>query len=557
MLPTNASSLAELFTKNQFTIYIIIALLNAGLVFMASFKFLLSIQQSGYKTKRYFKWLNSRETPYKSRLMLLTLMGFLFFTVLSSCFASIFGGEISSYIGFASYILFSIIYVNTEASVNAKIPLKKTKRLVRLAISYYLVIAMVSFGVVCLLNYLAFIIGERMVAILRYSVICATPCFIPYLLFIAHVINLPIEKTISKYYIIRAKEKLAKSSVTTIGITGSYAKTSVKEILNTILSQKFRVLSTPESFNTPIGIAITVKKLDSTHDIFLAEMGARTVGDIKELAKMCEPKYGILTGTNTQHLESFLTEENIKNTKYELFEYLENNDGFAIFSSDNEGAKELFDRFSGEKVSAGLNGEEVLATDISVTAKGTDFTLNIKGEESVKCHTVLLGKHSISNICLASAMAKKLGMTAEEIREGINRIKSVGHRLELVPNNKNIVIIDDSYNSNVNGVKAAMEVLDTFSGRKIVLTPGLVELGKMEDIANLELGKILASHADKVVIIGKHNALMIIDGLLEAGMKREDIIFVKNLKKGNEALNEILKEGDVVLFENDLPDNYS
>ena len=96
-----------------------------------------------------------------------------------------------------------------------------------------------------------------------------------------------------------------------------------------------------------------------------------------------------------------------------------------------------------------------------------------------------------------------------------------------------------------------------FSGRKIVLTPGLVELGKMEDVANLEMGKVLAEHADKVIIIGKHNAVMLINGLIEGGMPRENIIFAKNLKKGNQALNEILKEGDVALFENDLPDNYN
>ena len=170
---------------------------------------------------------------------------------------------------------------------------------------------------------------------------------------------------------------------------------------------------------------------------------------------------------------------------------------------------------------------------------------------------MLLGKHSISNICLAAAVAYKIGMSPDEISEGINRISSIGHRLELVRNNKQIVIIDDSYNSNVTGVNAAMEVLDLFEGRKIVLTPGLVELGKIENIANLEFGKTLAKHADKVIIIGKHNAEMLINGLLDGGMERENITFAKNLKRGNEELNAIMKEGDVVLFENDLPDNYN
>jgi UDP-N-acetylmuramoyl-tripeptide--D-alanyl-D-alanine ligase len=233
-------------------------------------------------------------------------------------------------------------------------------------------------------------------------------------------------------------------------------------------------------------------------------------------------------------------------------------DGVGFFSSDSENTVELYGKFGGEKYLAGVDGEEnlVTATDIKMDAKGMSFTLVIKGEKPVKCNTVLLGTHSVKNICLAAAVAYKIGLSPKEIAQGINRIQSVGHRLELVPNNKNIVIIDDSYNSNVDGVNAAMEVLDTFKGRKIVLTPGLVELGKMENVANLELGKILAEHADIVIVIGVHNAEMIINGLKEGGMEVENIKFAKTLNKGNELLNGIMKEGDVVLFENDLPDLY-
>ena len=192
-----------------------------------------------------------------------------------------------------------------------------------------------------------------------------------------------------------------------------------------------------------------------------------------------------------------------------------------------------------------------------IDGKGTTFTLKIKGEEPIKCNTVLLGKHAVSNICLAAAVAYKIGMTPDEIATGINRIHTIMHRLELRPNNQNIVIIDDSYNSNEDGVNAAMEVLSTFKGRRIVLTPGLVELGKMENVLNLEFGKTLAKYADIVFVIGKHNAEMLVSGLKEGGMPIENIIFAKTLNKANQELNAILKEGDVVLFENDLPDNYS
>jgi UDP-N-acetylmuramoyl-tripeptide--D-alanyl-D-alanine ligase len=234
-------------------------------------------------------------------------------------------------------------------------------------------------------------------------------------------------------------------------------------------------------------------------------------------------------------------------------------DGVGFFSSDNDGATELFQKFGGEKYLSGItdNDNFVWATDIETGDTGTTFKLCIKGEKPVKCSTVLLGKHNISNVCLCASVAYKIGLTPKEIAQGINRIKTIGHRLEIMPNSKGIVIIDDSYNSNVDGVKAAMEVLDVFKGRKIVLTPGLVELGKEENMANLEMGKILAKHADIVIIIGRHNAEMLINGLVEGGFDKKNIHFAKNLNKGNDKLNEVMKEGDIVLFENDLPDNYN
>ena len=549
---------SSILSRGNLIILVCISVINGLLLFFASMKFMLSLQQSGYRGKRYFKWLASPETPYLSRLMLLCLLGFLFFLVLCTTFSSIVGEKIASYVGFASYLLFIVAYIRTESAVNAKVPLKKTKRLVRLCVTFILCATVISFGLMLLLDLIASSIGSTVVYLVRYSLICGMPILTPYILFLAYLINEPFEEIIKRYYLKRAKNKLDKSKVLKIGITGSYGKTSIKEILKTILSQKYRVLATPASYNTPLGIAITSKNLDSTHDIFIAEMGARSKGDIKELAALVKPSYGVLTGINNQHLETFGSPETIKDTKFELFENLAEN-GKGFFSTDSEGARELYESFGGEKFCAGLSGENnlVTATDISTGQHGMSFTLVIRGEKPVKCNTVLLGRHSVSNICLAAAVAYKIGLTPQEIAQGINRIQSIGHRLELMPNNKNIVIIDDSYNSNEDGIKAAMEVLDTFSGRKIVLTPGLVELGKIENVANLAFGNLLAKHVDIVIIIGKHNAEMLINGLTAGGMDKSNIFFAKTLNKGNAMLNEMLREGDVVLFENDLPDNYS
>ncbi len=558
MFPLDLSNFSDIFTTTQCLLYLALSLCVALTLFFASMKFILVLQQCGYNGKRYFKWLSNKDTPYMSRLMLLCLLALLFFCVLNMCFATLVGPAFASYLGFISYILFSVIYINTEHHVNVKVPLKKTKRLVRLCITYIILWIGLTFGMLILLDYIAYLIGDPVVAMLRYCVLCAMPILIPYILFVAYGINEPCEYLVRRYYLNIAVNKLNNTDVIKIGITGSYGKTSVKEILKTILSQKYRVLATPASFNTPLGIARTVKQLDSTHDVFIAEMGARSKGQIKELANMVKPRYALLTGVNNQHLETFGDLETIKDTKYELFENLAEG-GVGFFSTDNENSKELMERFEGEKYATGIKDEQnfVYASDIKTDSKGVSFYLHINGERGVKCTTTLLGEHSVKNICLAAAVAYKIGLTPKEIATGISRIQSIGHRLELLPNNKNIVIIDDSYNSSVDGMRAAMQVLDTFKGRKIVVTPGLVELGKQESLANFEMGKTLKEHADLVIVVGKHNAVMLINGLIEAGMDRENIKFAKSLNKGNEMLNDIMKEGDVVLFENDLPDNYN
>lgn len=557
MFPTSVQNFFELYKGTSLLVYISVSVSVAVFLYFASLKFVLALQQSGYRTKKYFNWVTNPQTPYLSRLMLLCLMGFLFYCVLNITFSPIFGEQIGSYIGLCSFYLFTFLYIKSESSVNAKVPLKKTRRIVRLMITYVLTLVVFSFAFIMLLNYIAFLLGSAIVALLRLSLICILPILSPFFLFIAYLINEPFERFNRKRLIKKATEKLDKSKVLKIGITGSYGKTSVKEILKTILSQKYRVLATPESYNTPLGISLATRNLDETHDIFIVEMGARRKGDIKELVDMVKPNVAILTGVNNQHLETFGTEEVIKATKYELFEGL-NEKGRAFFSSDSVGSIELYEKFNGEKYLSGLNGENtfVTATDIKLLENNLTFNLVVDGK-TFNMSTTLLGKHNISNICLAVSVALKLGMTMEEIMVGVSRLSSVWHRLSLVVNNKDITIIDDSYNSNEDGFKAAMEVLDLYEGRKIVLTPGLIELGKKENVVNFSLGKLLARHANIVIVIGKHNAEMLIDGLKDGGMAVENIHFAKNLNKANEYLNSIIKPKDIVLFENDLPDNYN
>jgi UDP-N-acetylmuramoyl-tripeptide--D-alanyl-D-alanine ligase len=340
-----------------------------------------------------------------------------------------------------------------------------------------------------------------------------------------------------------------------IGITGSYGKTSVKEILKTLLSVKYRVLATPESYNTPLGISLTVHKLDAAHDIFIAEMGAREMGDIGNLAKLVTPDIAILTGVNEQHLESFKSVENIKNTKYELFEKLKVG-GKAFFDGNNAISRELSERFNGEKYLISENDGIVKATDVKISSDGTMFKLVFDNGSEVDCFTTLIGKHSVRNILLAVAVAYKIGLTPNEISLGISRLHAVKHRLEILPNNKGITLIDDSYNANSDGAMSALETMSLFPGRKIIVTPGLVELGSNQNEINYKLGKEIATKCDKMIISAKYNAEILISGFIDGGGDRANIMYANGVGAAKKLLSEVLTAGDVVLFENDLPDIY-
>ena len=286
-------------------------------------------------------------------------------------------------------------------------------------------------------------------------------------------------------------------------------------------------------------------------------MGARQIGDIKELTEIVKPSIAVITGITSQHLETFRKIDNVIKTKYELIEHLEEG-GKAFFSHDNDYTMEMFKKCPHEKHIAGIKNtlsNEVYADNIKYTDKGTSFTLHINGEKQ-SCITSLLGSHNVSNICLASSVACSLGLTLSEICSAIPKIKPIKHRMELVEGNNGVIIIDDSYNANAEGVKSAIKVLSEFGGKKYVVTPGIVELGIKENEINFMLGVGLSKVCDGVILVGRARALKIREGLLMSGFDDSKIFMVAGLEEAKAKIQEIAKEGDVVLFENDLPDRY-
>ncbi len=370
----------------------------------------------------------------------------------------------------------------------------------------------------------------------------------------------PVEKLVSEMYFRDAQKKLAdRPDLIKIGITGSYGKTSVKFILGTILQEKFQVLVTPSSFNTPMGVTRIIReKLMPAHQVFVAEMGARHVGDIKELCRLVHPHHGVLTSVGPQHLDTFHTLERIKSTKYELIQAIP--DGGCCFFPDDKGiCRDLFDKTRKEKrlcsVHPDADDADVWATDIHVSPSGSSFILHTMNDE-IACQTRLLGEHNIQNILLAATVGLRLGMTLRQIARGIAKIMPVEHRLQLIPST-GVTIIDDAFNSNPRGAQAALRVLREFEGRRIIITPGMVELGEGEAEFNHKFGLMMADCVDVAILVGKKHTSPIAKGLKEAGFPKENTYVVSSLEEASAILRQIGHAGDVALFENDLPDNYS
>ena len=517
------------------------------------------LQLDGYKTHRYLKWIGQhlkncfeiREILVVGGLLVLTAFypqyhNTWFFPVL--CVA--WGG-------------LQVYMLTRRKKVEAKKPLVYTARAKRVfGLSIGLLVGLVV-GVVLATEGSRWRIGVFLFS--EVSIVNLT---------IANLLIYPLERTINEAYLLSARKRIKTLGPKVIGITGSYGKTSTKYILHRILSEKFNTLMTPDSYNTPMGICKVIRgQLAAEHEIFVVEMGAYKRGDISELCNLVTPQIGILTAVGPQHLERFKSIENIAKTKYELIESLPLG-GLAIFNCDNEICAELADkrehgsnpvlRYATKPlpIASTPKRAQLTATDIRHTDEGLAFMvqalIDTQDATEVEIHTQLLGRHNVSNILAAMAVAIECGMTFEEIRTAIANVEPVPHRLQLATGAGGVTIIDDSFNSNPVGAKAALEVLTEIgNGKKVLVTPGMIELGEKEYDENKKLGEHAADVCDLVILVGPTRTIPILDGLKASAYPNQQIIVALNLEEVKQHLATRVQSGDVVLFENDLPDNYN
>ncbi len=383
---------------------------------------------------------------------------------------------------------------------------------------------------------------------------------IPLVVALANLLNRPIEKGFNNYYINDAKRILKEhKDLTVIGITGSYGKTSVKYYLTTLLSEGFRVLRTPESYNTPMGVVKTIRSdLQPTHQIFVCEMGARHVGDIKEICDIVHPDHGIVTSIGYQHLETFHSLDNIIGTKYELLDEVAGNgkNGLMFVNGDCEIIRE-HPKYP-DAVTYGLDKENDYHGQIlEVSKNGTVFTVTNPQGETEEFHMKLLGRHNAENVIGAIAVANRMGIPMRRLKSAVHKLEGVPHRLQLLPKGGNVTVIDDAYNANPEGTKAALDTLKLFSCIKILVTPGMVELGDRQETENEAFGRAAAEICDYIILVGGHNTYALKKGASEAGFVPEKLFEAHDLAEATRLMYELdAGKEKVILLENDLPDNY-
>ena len=519
------------------TVWLALGLLGFYLALVREFQML---QQNSYFASRYTGWLKSSfstlRTVIKAVIVALIVA------------AAFFGNDTFS----DSMMLFSVIgiyfgwrgFSENEKSIKKLVFTPRVKRMFVAALALMVLVGaagVVFGGTVALICYTAF-----------YILLTLPEALCLIVLFILK----PCEKAISNRFINEAKDILKSAySLRTVGVTGSYGKTGTKYILSRMLSEKFNTLHTPESFNTPMGVVRTVREsMRADCEIFISEMGAKKKGDIKEICDIVSPDFGLITSVGPQHLDTFGSIDTVAATKFELADAI--SDKSRIFANgDNEIIRE---KARGTEIN--LYGTDpslpYRAENIKGGRNGATFDLVLR-DERITLSTKLLGRHNVLNIVGAAALAFSMGVSLKEIAFAVSRLAPVEHRLEMKTSVAGSLLIDDAYNANPEGCLEAVRVLDSFEGmKKVIITPGLVELGEKEYECNKALGYAAAGVCDKIIFVGKTRSLPLIDGAREAGFNEENLFVADSFKNAMEIYSGFADRDTVVLLENDLPDNY-
>lgn len=543
-----------------FCIYAVIAFI--AIIFMGLREFHM-LQLNGYKTPEHSWWMKKNYKRYILPIILFICQFALLFTnpVIWRTEKHVFIRPLNTVtiIIISVFALFNIsIAINNKPGKKFKKPFVYTARVKRMLITFFILIALIFTAAFFSADRVSFEENIRFTNNLPFIIIGSALYLTPILVPLSNLINKPVEKAVQNWYINDAKKILASCpDLHKVGITGSYGKTSMKFYLSELLSSQYETLKTPESFNTPMGVTITIRRdLKPTHQYFICEMGARRVHEIKELCGIANPHDGIITSVGPQHLETFGSIENVVNTKFELADSISAL-GKVYLNGDNELIRKKAPDYP-NAITYGLQeGNDWRATDVSVSDRGTEFTVTAPDGKSCRYSTKLLGEHNVQNLLGAIAYAADTGIPMEKLVLPVKRIAAVPHRLQLLDKGNGVTFIDDAYNSNPSGCRAALAVLGLFDACRILVTPGMVELGAKQEELNYEFGQEASKACDYIVLVGKKQTEPIYNGIKDSGYDMSKVYVADSL---NDALAKVnaytTDKKKIVLLENDLPDNY-
>ncbi|MEX1120984.1 MAG: UDP-N-acetylmuramoyl-tripeptide--D-alanyl-D-alanine ligase [Balneolales bacterium] len=510
-------------------------------------------QQSGYKGREFFSWIKNNLATYAVtvELLALNLVVLILATILDPLLT-----QTAPVLIIFVFALFWCGPAKRYTKNQPKKPLVFTPRMVRLAVAFGVIsIFIPAYGTLIA-------IGRGIlfpdIYILAVAWILGS-LLLPFILVLAGLLMYPVEKMIQQNFKRKARNKLkAMAELKTIAITGSYGKTSTKFFIKSILAERYNLCFTPGSFNTPMGICKVINNdLQPAHQILILEMGARYKGNIDELCRIARPDMAVLTNIGVAHLETFGSVDAIKSTKGEILNHLPD-DGVAVINADDSNLTDMIKHRQGKTITAGLEHGEFQASGISYDEAGCRFTVTAPDGSSERVYTHILGSHNVQNLLLAFAVGHHFGLRLKTMALAARNIEPVEHRMELKKTDS-ITIIDDAFNSNPVGARNAVETLAKFkSGRRIIITPGMVELGDQEKEENERFGMTIGNaRLDHVYLVGPTQTKPILEGIRKSGFDMEKVTVVNNLFEANKQLRENFQAGDVVLYENDLPDVYN
>ena len=503
------------------------------------------LQQNWYNDgNRYLKWINNN-----SKFVFVWFDYLYLFIVILGYFIN---NQLLSIIIAVYYLILTYLLFKKYKHEQVKKPLAFTGRIKRMCVTIFIL-----YLIPILMIFLTF---NQDLVFIYYFIVGSLIYFNYYIVYLANIINKPVEKLVYWHYKNKANRKLKSlSKMEVIAVTGSYGKTSTKNIISDILNVKYIAFPTPQNFNTNYGLIRTINEyIDKYNDYFVAELGAFRRGDIKSRASIVKPKYGILTKIGTAHLDTFGSIENTTKTKFELIESLPS-DGIAFLNIDDELQVNYHLKNKVKVVWYGLSVEaDVYASDIKYSSDGMSFKVHFKNDKkSYDFTTKLLGESNVYNILAGIAVGKELGLSIAELQRGVLQIKPIEHRLQIKKYGQ-ITYIDDAYNSNPVGSKMALDVLKLMPGKKVIITPGMIEMGNKQYEVNYNFGKYIADSVDLAILVGIEQTKPIQKGLLDSKFDKDKLLMLNDVKEAiSIAQNYFPNKETYILLENDLPDIFN